>query len=34
MVISVNGILAYVGHNGNLYEIVGFRDGKIYLIKL
>lgn len=34
MIITATGILAYVGHTGNLYEIVGGKSGQINMREL
>jgi hypothetical protein len=34
MAITPAGVLVYIGHKGDLHEIVGGRDGQILLKKL
>lgn len=34
MVITPKGILVYLGHKGEMYEVIGGRDGQIHLRKL
>lgn len=34
MVITAKGVLVYVGHKGEKYEVVGGRNGKIMLKQL
>ena len=34
MIVSDQGILCYIGHGGELYEIIGGKDGEVHLMKL
>ena len=34
MIVSEKGVLLYIGHKGELYEIVGGKDGVINLVKV
>ena len=34
MAVTANGILVYLGHHGEQYEVIGGKDGQINLRKL